>query len=316
MAHNTEHLFAIRESDGETVGIFDRENVPNGNACGCICSKCKEPLQARNNKGNKRTYFAHQSDSNCSGESLVHIEAKNIIKNHKYLWLPFLDKPLRRWSVDSVNEEAKIKNSSFIADLECKIKNKIFYVEIVVTHDLEKEKRDFILDKEIPVLNIYLSEIEDKNNLPDDFNNLVLKKSFREWVYNESENKEKEKPFWGEPLYDEEENKAIEKLLESNKSNKLSDQSMKKYSVWDIGSPPYKTHSKQIITWNNISLKRFKSENKYHLRDIKEILKNDPNYNYTNMTSFLKQEYKRFGEGETLMKRLDNIIKHKSTKYD
>ena len=215
MAHNTKHLFAIRESDGETVSIFDRKNVPNGNACGCICSKCKEPLQARNNEGNKRTYFAHQSDSNCPGESLVHIEAKKVIIDHKYLWLPFLDKPLKKWKFESVIDEKKIRGSSYIADIECKIKSNTFYIEIVVTHDLDESKHAFIETNQIPLLSIYLNEVKDKNTLPDDFKKLVLKSAPRKWVYNKAEEKEEEKQYWGEPLYDDNDNKSA--ILEHDK---------------------------------------------------------------------------------------------------
>ena len=45
MPTNRNHIYAIRESDGERVFVDD---VPNGKACGCICSKCREPLIARN----------------------------------------------------------------------------------------------------------------------------------------------------------------------------------------------------------------------------------------------------------------------------
>ena len=41
MPVNKNHLYAIRESDGKFIFV---DNVPNGKKCGCICSKCKEPL--------------------------------------------------------------------------------------------------------------------------------------------------------------------------------------------------------------------------------------------------------------------------------
>ena len=52
---NQNHLYAIRVSDGEIIHIND---VPNGKNCGCICSKCKEPLIAKNGGTNYIQHFA------------------------------------------------------------------------------------------------------------------------------------------------------------------------------------------------------------------------------------------------------------------
>ena len=73
MPANTNHLYAIRESGGEHVFI---EVVPNGNKCGCISSKCKEPLVAKNRGKINAHHFAHRSESNSRGKSLAHIEEK------------------------------------------------------------------------------------------------------------------------------------------------------------------------------------------------------------------------------------------------
>ena len=85
MPHNHYHQNAERKSDGKTVFIDD---VPLGKKCGCICTKCKGPLIAKN-RGKKRIHhFAHANETNCKGETLAHIEAKNIIEKEGYLWLP------------------------------------------------------------------------------------------------------------------------------------------------------------------------------------------------------------------------------------
>ena len=85
MPHNQNHLYAIKESDGEVVFVDD---VTKGKNCGCICSKCKKPLVAKNGGEIYIHHFAHYSGSNCTGETLAHLEAKAIIKKEKYLWLP------------------------------------------------------------------------------------------------------------------------------------------------------------------------------------------------------------------------------------
>lgn len=59
---------------GKLVSIND---VERGLACGCECPECKSPLVA--NKGDKKIhYFSHHSNTNCNGESLLHILGKEL----------------------------------------------------------------------------------------------------------------------------------------------------------------------------------------------------------------------------------------------
>ena len=183
-----EHTWAIRQSVGKRVFV---KKVPNGNACGCICSVCKAPLQARNEGKIRDTYFAHQSDSNCKGESLAHMEAKEIIKREKYIWVPFLEDPLERINFDVVDDEKLIADSNFRADLVCETKDKEIVIEIIVTHGIDKEKGEYIKDHQIPTLCINLkSKLDYYDVLPDDFDDLVLKKSDRYWFYNKKQEDE------------------------------------------------------------------------------------------------------------------------------
>ena len=96
MSHNSNHLYAIRKSDGQRVFIDD---VPNGLKCNCICSKCGEPLVAKNGGKINIHHFAHKNDSNCKGETLAHLEAKRIIEKEKYIWLPQFRGLKKRWIV-------------------------------------------------------------------------------------------------------------------------------------------------------------------------------------------------------------------------
>ena len=76
---------------GELVFVDD---VPNGNACGCFCPKCKEPLMARNGGKKNQHHFAHSPESNCQGsyETTLHLLAKEIIKEEKKMVLPEYEK--------------------------------------------------------------------------------------------------------------------------------------------------------------------------------------------------------------------------------
>ena len=97
MPHNKNHIYAILKENGKVVSI---ENVENGIKCGCICSKCGEPLIAKNYpKKDRIKHFAHSSGSLCSGETQAHLVAKEIISKNKYIVVPF-DKQWRKLKID------------------------------------------------------------------------------------------------------------------------------------------------------------------------------------------------------------------------
>ncbi|QYK09223.1 competence protein CoiA family protein [Shewanella mangrovisoli] len=67
--------------------------VANGKACGCICPSpnCSSPLIA--NQGSlKAHYFSHQTNTDCGGESALHLAAKQILEDaaskDEYIILP------------------------------------------------------------------------------------------------------------------------------------------------------------------------------------------------------------------------------------
>lgn len=184
MLKNSNHLYAIRKSDEQLVFIDD---VPNGKKCGCICSKCKDSLVAKNGGKKNVHHFSHSVDSNCKGESLSHLKAKEIIMRKKYLWLPTVNEN-QKVKFDYVEDEILIGDSNYRADLICKTGNKSIIVEIVVTHDLDSDKSLFLKSHNVNTLIIDLSRslrIEEYNNLPDKFSDIVLKTAHRYWFCNE-----------------------------------------------------------------------------------------------------------------------------------
>jgi hypothetical protein len=189
MPHNHYHQNAERKSDGKIVSIKDRD-VPSGKKCDCICTKCKEPLVAK--KGKERVHhFAHANETNCKGETLAHIEAKNIIEKEGYLWLPRYigegDYDTAKVDFDEVDVEKLIDESDYRADLICKTADNRYVVEIVVTHDLDDGKELYLVQKKVDTISIDLKSVLKRNqynDIPANFSELVLEKSNRKWVYN------------------------------------------------------------------------------------------------------------------------------------
>jgi competence CoiA-like predicted nuclease len=80
-------------------GLIDNQlkhitEVSNGRACGCVCPKCKRPLEARNNGKIRAAYFAHYNAQECVGatETAVHLMAKQVIVEAKVIKTPAFNK--------------------------------------------------------------------------------------------------------------------------------------------------------------------------------------------------------------------------------
>ena len=59
------------------------DDVPNGNACGCVCPACGKPLMARNRGEMRIHHFAHQTGAECeyAYETMLHLFAKEKVRN-------------------------------------------------------------------------------------------------------------------------------------------------------------------------------------------------------------------------------------------
>lgn len=151
-------------------------SVDNGLKCDCVCPDCQQPLVA--NQGNvKRWHFAHASNSSCSGESVIHRLAKQVIVNAAHSGFPLYlssnggavyeqDKdgivhskewyaPERQYHIQQAEAEAKL--GSQIVDVLCHDKaGNSLVVEIFYTHrksdvDIEKFAKNSIEAIEIDV---------------------------------------------------------------------------------------------------------------------------------------------------------------------
>ncbi len=164
--------------EGELVSIAD---VERGLKCNCTCSKCGKPLVAK--KGEvKDHHFAHSVDSDCTGETLKHYFAKQEIAEKKYLNLPHPTKYVYSLTdFKTVELEKRIGDSQYIADVICTTANgKQLVIEIVVTHDLDNDKRNYLITNEVTTLKI---DVNDWDYQAQRLNEYMLQGN-NNWVYN------------------------------------------------------------------------------------------------------------------------------------
>lgn len=166
-----------RRPDGRLVEVGQ---VERGLACNCICPGCGERLLAK--KGEvKVQHFAHLSGSACAtgAETALHLAAKQLIADERWLALP----PLRvevarldfefgwyrpnqvygrgqRWTFDRVALELAV--GEIRPDVVGFIGEAPHAVEILVTHQVDAEKRSVFGRLSLPSIEIDLSKMVGK----------------------------------------------------------------------------------------------------------------------------------------------------------
>ena len=154
--------------------------VANGNSCGCVCPKCKHPLQARNNPGNyKRPYFAHVARSDCvyNGMTDVHRMAQQVLLDEKNVLLPVFQALPRvdlldgEWlegeevvlaakRFEAESSLLEFSENEYIADVVFACAGKELLIEIAVTHFVNDSKRQKVVGANRAMIEIDLSSVE------------------------------------------------------------------------------------------------------------------------------------------------------------
>lgn len=164
--------FAINKNN-KLVHIVD---VERGKKCNCVCLDCKFPLIA--SKGPKQQYhFKHEVESECKGESVVHLAAKQIIKERKQIILSsYIATVSKRDSTGKEHAEQKIvvENGRVIsfdcvqeeielhgmkADVLAKKDNTLLIIEIFYRHKVDDQKHLKIREANISAIEIKLSDL-------------------------------------------------------------------------------------------------------------------------------------------------------------
>ena len=219
------------------------------------CISCNECLIVKKGDKNKH-HFSHKNTTNCKGsvESLLHIFAKEVIKEKAKIFLPLktIESTLyseynsefeevvekhfnKEFNIRDVEIEKKIENSNnYRSDIKCVVdyenNESELYIEINVTHKTEEKKIEFYKENKKTCIEIDLSEI--KNEI--------------DWKIKNSKNETKEiikdiKYTIEEYIYDLEKNNnkfnfISQYILERNKIDNLIEKNLKKINnyIFDI----------------------------------------------------------------------------------
>lgn len=179
-------LVAKDASDGSPHHITE---VANGGNCGCVCFGCGRRLIARN--GGDPTVrshsFAHRPEDNVmdcvsSGETALHIRAKEIIAKHCRVTLPATatpgidGKPVNvspERSIDLTDIHPEFVVGEVIPDIAATMPDgRRIFIEIANTHRCSQEKIERLDAMGVEVLEIVVSQY--RNHPLDDLDDIIL----------------------------------------------------------------------------------------------------------------------------------------------
>lgn len=158
-------------------------DVPIGDACGCICPKCKEPLIAKHcyNEG-KLPHFAHVSGKVCIGAqmSALHLRAQQIIVDKLYVRAPGYRRikagNLRFVKVQTEDTRWEGIRPDVVGETA---DNNVWAIEIFYTN-----KVNYLKEDKIKNLNISCLEIDISSQTYESLELFLLKSSKNRWWIN------------------------------------------------------------------------------------------------------------------------------------
>ena len=177
------HRFLKYGLSKQTGALVSVEEVLRGLKCDCICPECKSTLIARQGK-EKQWHFAHANNAECAGARMtaLHLWAQLIIQEEKQIMLPSYNGKASNSSnqlikFDEVFLEQRIPiNDSYIQP-DCIgriIKDGEVHdllIEILVTHEVDEQKRN-----DIKALNLSCIEIDLSDLTNTDYTSEIIKK--------------------------------------------------------------------------------------------------------------------------------------------
>lgn len=140
-----------------------------GLSCGCVCADCGTALEAV--KGHKRIhYFRHANGKDCSGESAIHLYAKQVIAEGNTIRLPG-----ERIAYEAVRLEQVLGTRR--PDITVRAGGEQLHFEIRVTNAVCEDKRRFYRDGQHRCVEIDLSDRRLWLLPPEELKELILEDS-------------------------------------------------------------------------------------------------------------------------------------------
>ena len=184
--------------DGEYIHI---SRVDRGLKCNCRCPGCKAELVAH--KGdNKAHHFAHRAKSDCTykPETALHDYSKRLIARQLEFTSPVLHVVVRDDSYGFWVEESLPRKNHFVLsgafergfkeivpDVQLETDGGLLFVEVAVTHFVDREKRSKLRRYGIPTIEIDLSSIALDAPLEAIDQAVLSRMSLRKWAFHPNE---------------------------------------------------------------------------------------------------------------------------------
>ncbi len=154
------------------------------------CLDCEEPLTLRRPR-NKRAHFAHRPDSLCAGETALHRYAKELLETRKTLTLPALivqEEGLSAlvfkqdiYNFEEVLPECKLE--TFQPDAIVLYKRAELAVEFLVSHAVDADKRKKVLERDLSMVEIDLSDVRAGQLSAAELDYTILHSAPRRWIH-------------------------------------------------------------------------------------------------------------------------------------
>lgn len=157
-------MFVALDPNGQLITI---ENARRGLACNCTCACCGEPVVARKGLIREHHFSHHSNKESCfiQRESLLHLYAKEVIRNQLGLQLPPMpgtwpesEDKTSWWDFERVDEE--VPQQGFQPDLVASLRDgSQLFIEVAVTSFIGQEKLERIRNSCTNTVEIDLSEL-------------------------------------------------------------------------------------------------------------------------------------------------------------
>jgi len=186
-------MFVALDSNGQLINI---KSALRGLACNCTCARCGEPVVARKGLIREHHFSHHSNKESCviQRESLLHLYAKQVIRDHLGLQLPPMpgaypasEDQTSWWDFERVDEE--VPQPGFQPDLVAHLRDgSQLFLEIAVTSFIGEEKLERIKTIGINTIEIDLSELLfSKQPIPsEEVKTQILEQTHnKSWIYPE-----------------------------------------------------------------------------------------------------------------------------------